>query len=112
MNWPMLLLLALAASRVVHLVADDYIPFGPLRFKLEKSKDPLWHEIGEGMSCTFCCSVWAGLFAALLATAMDWVPSPGGWEGVGLGLVIWWAFAQAIVLCEGLVEYLMSGGSD
>lgn len=109
MNWPMLALLALAASRVVHLFADDDIPIGALRHRLKMSKDPLWQEVGHGLSCTFCMSVWAGLIAAVLATGMDWVPSPGGWTGVGLGLVLWFALAQAIVLIEGLVELLMGG---
>lgn len=111
MNWPMLLLLTLAASRVVHLFADDDYPIGWLRYRLKLSKDPLWQEVGQGLSCTFCLSVWAGLAGTLLATGMDWVPSPGGWTGVGLALVLWFAIAQGIVLIEGLVELLM-GGDD
>lgn len=106
MNWAMLALLTVAAARAVHLVADDVIPFGPLRTWAEKR----FPKYGDGLGCTFCVSIWAGAAASWMAHGMDWVPNLGGWSAVGLFCVVWFAIAQLIILLEGLVEFLM--GSD
>lgn len=97
MNWPMLALLALAASRAVHLISDDLFPFGRLRDWLDV-KAPY---LGHGMSCTFCLSVYAGAAASGLAIWQGWAP----WH-FWLFVVLWWAFAQAIVFIESVVEAL------
>lgn len=106
MNWPMLVLLTIAASRATHLVADDEIPFGPVRTWALKR----FPTYGYGLGCSFCVSVYAGLAAAWMACGMDWVPNLGGWSAVALFMVVWFAIAQGIILLEGLVEFLM--GSD
>lgn len=103
----MLALLALAASRATHLVADDMLPFGWVRdwFASRPSAFPRYVAIGLG--CTFCVSIWAGAAAAGLAQWQGWAPA-GGWEF----MVLWFAFAQAIVLIEGAVEALMGSDGD
>lgn len=102
MNLLMLALLALAASRVVHLVSDDLFPFGYLRDRLDRSTNGFAQWLGHGLSCTFCCSVYAGAAAAGLAQWQGWAP-----EGFWVFLVLWFAFAQAIVLIEGTVFKIM-----
>lgn len=98
MNWPLLALLAFAASRVVHLIADDIFPI-PDRFRdWLKARLPY---VEHGLSCTFCLSVWAGAGAAGLAVWQGWAP-----EGFWFFLVLWWAYAQAIVIIESVVEAL------
>jgi hypothetical protein len=96
-NWPLLALLALAAARATHLVADDIFPFGWIREAADK-KVPY---LGHGLRCTFCVSIWAGAASAALAVWQGWAP-----EGFWVFVVLWWAFAQTIVLLESVVERL------
>lgn len=117
MNWIMLVLLIFAASRAVHLVADDLVPFGYLREWLEKPQDTkpsnsytksdrvrIWFATGLG--CTFCMSIWAGLASAVLAVVQNWAfthSDPTFWDF----MVLWFAIAQAIVLIELTVSRLL-----
>lgn len=102
MNWTMMLLLVLAASRATHLIADDLFPLGWLRDRLDRQRG-IAAYIGYGLGCTFCISIWAGLFGAWIAVEADWVPDVGV-----LGfLIVWFAIAQAIVLVECTVGKLL-----
>jgi hypothetical protein len=104
MDFFYLFLLALAASRVVHLVSDDVFPFGYLRDRLDRSSSVFAQWLGHGLKCTFCCSVYAGAAAAGLALWQGWAP---GDPSIWIFLVLWWAYAQAIVLIEGVVFAVM-----
>lgn len=99
----LIVLLTFAAARVTHLVADDLFPFGSLRDKLKASSNWFLQYVGFGMSCTWCCSIWAGGFAAGLAVWQEWWSLGGIWGF----FVLWFAIAQAIVLIEGLGFALM-----
>jgi hypothetical protein len=113
-NWTMLVLLTLAASRAVHLVADDLVPFGYLREWLEKPQntkasnyytksDRLRIWFATGLGCTFCMSIWAGAASAALAINQNWTPALNFWDF----MVLWFAIAQAIVLIEITVSRLL-----
>ena len=119
MNWTMLALLVLAASRAVHLVSDDLVPFGYLREWLEKPQytkssndysrgDRFRIWLATGLNCTFCMSIWAGAASATLAIIQDWAftsSDPNFWDF----MVLWFAIAQAIVLIELVVVARLLG---
>lgn len=123
-HWALLGLLTLAAARATHLVADDLFPFGLVRRWLEKPEverhpgnwtrgDKVRVWLHDGMTCTFCMSIHAGFWAALLALGIDVVDLDGlggGWSALGGFMVVWFAIAGGIILLEGLVMFLM--GSD
>lgn len=102
MNLTMLLLLAMAASAVTHLVSDDLFPFGYLRDWLDRRTATFPQWLAHGLKCTFCVSVYAGAAAAGLAQWQGWAP-----EGFWVFMVLWWAMRQAIVLIEGTVFKIM-----
>lgn len=116
----MLVLLSLAAARATHLVADDSAPFGYLRDWLQRPQyvkpngpwsrgDRLKMWLGEGMDCTFCVSIHAGFWSAVLATYANWILVED-WYDWPTFMVVWFAIAAVVVLLESLAIFLM--GSD
>lgn len=106
MNWVMLTLLAFAAARATHLVADDVFPFGGLRDYLDKQRG--WQAyIGYGLGCTFCISIWAGFFSAWIAMSTGWVPFDNMLDDFWPFMVLWFAFAEVIVLIECTIGWLV-----
>lgn len=115
MEWLMLLMLALAAARATHLVADDAVPFGWIRNRLasvgshlDPNTDPSrWHRFAwwleTGMSCTFCVSIHAGFWAAVLAWNQGWITPT--WA---VFAVTWFAVAWVITFVES-VAFTLNG---
>lgn len=102
MNWTMLAILALAAARATHLTADDLLPFGYIRDRLEGSESEFLQTLAVGMNCTFCTSIYSGAAAAGLAQWQGWAP-----DGFWVFMLLWFGFAEVVVLLEGLVFRLM-----
>lgn len=101
-----LIVLALAASRATHLVADDDLPFGYLADRMAESESQVLRWLAEGMTCTFCVSIHAGFWAALAAGLLGFYTAPAGALGVLAFFVVWFAISQTILLVEGLLDFL------
>lgn len=71
----MLLVDALAAYRLTHLITDDHLPFGPIRERvLHTDSDGL---IAEWMECPWCAGMWvaAAVVAARAGAPRWWAPA-------------------------------------
>lgn len=101
MNWFLLVLTVLAAARITHLLADDYILSRPRDWYFTATTR--YPRLNYLATCTWCVSIWvSGAAILLLHNEIGFI----GWEA----WVAWPATSYTVVFLESVIEYLYDDG--